>query len=484
MKKMGGRIKENKLLFVNIIIIIFGFILALSMSLCILNSIVKEDMETNTSALFNGIYTSINDKLENSAHITYLMCQDHLLQNLLNQEDDLSEDEFEDTMASYLGKMRAANNWEGAYLISSKSKKYFTPDGVGKIVDSVNDKYDIWYKNFIDTGMEYGADLTYDEHNEKKNVIFIDRRMDVDGDLKAVLGCAMYITDVTNIMEEYSNKYNIDICFTDTYGNTTLDENEINMGVAYYSRDYTQDMIRENQVYTNDGFIVRQYIPLIGMYLVVKNNQHYLSGRFFKIIINFIVCAILMILVLTLYNFNRFSFEKRNLNKKVRTDFLTKISNLNGLQSNIDMFLSDEGNKNIGGAMFIIDVDHFKKVNDTFGHSRGDEVLMRVSKELSKTFRGGDIVGRLGGDEFMVFSPGLSSYENIVQKSVELNNILRFPVEGDGKSVDVSVSIGVAIYPQDAETYQDLYKKSDKALYYVKYHGRNGYCIYSDFSAK
>ncbi len=480
MKKVNGYFKENKLLLANIIIIIVGLALALVMVFVFLNSIIKEDMETNTRALFDGVYTSINDSLENSAHTTRIMCNDYFLQGMLKKEDEIPEEEFENTMAEYLERMRVTNGWEGTYLISCATNKYYTPDGIGKIVDPENDEYDIWYKNFIETGMEYGADLTYDEFNDKEYVVFIDYRMDIDNELKAVLGCAMHLSDVTDIMKSYSKKYNIDICFTDVYGNTTLDEEEINLGEAYYSRDYTADMIRENQIYTSEGYIVRKYIPLIGMYLVVKNNQHYLSKRFLKMLIFFIVYAIIFILILTSYNFYKFQDERDVLKKKVRTDYLTKISNVNGLQSNINLFMDEEGSGLIGGTMFIMDVDHFKEVNDTFGHGKGDEVLMKVGRELSKSFRGGDIVGRLGGDEFMVFSPTLNAYDNVIQKAQELNETLKYTLEEDGKSVEISVSIGTATYPQDAETYAELYKKADRALYFVKKHGRNGYCVYSD----
>ena len=480
MKKVDRYFRENKLLFANIVTIICGFLVALAMVFAFFNSIVKEDMETTTNALFDGVYTSISDKLDNSAHITKIMCNDSFLQTIIEREDEIPEEEFEKAMAEYLEGIRATNNWEGTYLISCANNKYYTPSGVGKIVDPDNDEYDVWYKNFIDTGIEYGADLTYDQFNSKEQVVFIDRRMEIDGKLKAVLGCAMHLTDITNIMNKYSDEYNVDICFTDTYGNTTLDEEEVNVGEAYYSRDYTADMIRENHIYTEEGYIVRKYIPLIGMYLVVKNSQHYLSGRFFKMVIILIVYAIIMVLVLTAYNFYKFRNEKNDLKKKVRTDYLTKISNVNGLQKSINLFIDEEGSKLIGATMFIIDVDCFKEVNDTFGHGRGDEVLMRVGRELSKSFRGGDIVGRLGGDEFMVFSPTLKGYDNVVQKAKELNETLSSRIEEDGKTVVISVSVGIAEYPQDAETYDDLYKMADKALYFVKEHGKNGYCVYSD----
>ncbi len=473
--------KNNSLLVANFVIIFGGMIIAMIMAFYILSSVVKQDMETTTRALFDGIYNSVNDKLEYSAQFTKAMCNDYFLQSLLKKEGDTDDAEFEMAIAEYLKGICAVNNWEGAYLISCKTRNYYTPGGIGKAVDSAKDEYDIWYENFIKSGIEYGADLTYDQFNKKEYVIFLDRRMEMGGELRAVLGCAMYLTDITDIMQEYSEKYNVDICFTDIYGNTTLDDQAINLGVAYYSRNHTADMIRENSIYTDEGFIVRKYIPSLGMYLVVKNNQHILSERFLKIFVMMVIYSLSVITLLTIFNFNKFSGEKAALRDKIRTDYLTKISNINGLQNSIQLFIEEEASKGIGATMYIIDVDHFKNVNDSLGHSKGDAVLMKVARGLSKSFRGGDIVGRLGGDEFMVFSPTLTEYEHIVQKAKELNETLRFTVEDGDKSVDITVSIGISTYPHDAETYEELYKTADKALYYVKEHGKNGYCIYSDY---
>ncbi len=256
MRKLRKSFRDNKLLLTNIILIFFGFLIALILSVFGLRSVTRQDMETTTRALFEGIYTSINSELEFSANITQTMCNDSFLQSMLKKENEISEDVFEDEIAEYLEQISDVNNWEGAYILSTETMKYYTPDGIGKIVDPENNEYDVWVKNFINTGLEYGADMTYDEFNEQEHVIFIDRRLDVDGELRAILGCAIYLSDITDLMKKYSDEYNVDICFTDVYGKTTLDEGEVDLGESYYSRFYTLDMIRENQVYTADGFII------------------------------------------------------------------------------------------------------------------------------------------------------------------------------------------------------------------------------------
>ena len=128
--------------------------------------------------------------------------------------------------------------------------------------------------------------------------------------------------------------------------------------------------------------------------------------------------------------------------------------------------------------MFIFDIDNFKMINDTFGHTKGDEFLKKFANELSKAFRAGDIVGRLGGDEFMVFSPTLTNKENIEKKALELVDLFNWTIEEEDKKVKMSVSIGVSVYPKDGNSYEELYKAADKALYYVKKRDKNGYSIY------
>ncbi|MCR4902635.1 MAG: sensor domain-containing diguanylate cyclase [Butyrivibrio sp.] len=481
--KIFNNIKKNKLVRLNVIILSAILCFSLIVSFFMFSKITRDDKKLSTTVIFRGIYTAIDNEIELPAKIVKTMCYDSFLQDLLDEEGLMPQDEFNYKIGEYLRTIRDGNGWESAYIVSSRTLNYYTADGLSKTVDPENDDYDVWYKNFLATGLEYGADMSYDEHNEQAWTIFIDRRMDVDGKLKAVFGCAVYLSDISNMLAEFSQQYNVDVYFTDAYGNITLDKDGVSVGEAYYSRNYSPDMIREYSEYTDGAFYVKQYIPLLGMYLVVKNTQHLLSLRFLIMLMLYLLCYFIFLIIIVVYNLNTFNNEKIALGNKVRTDYLTKISNLNGLQDSINLFIEEEGSHHIGGTMLMLDIDYFKNVNDTLGHGKGDEVLIKVATILSKSFRGGDIVGRLGGDEFMVFSPSLKDYDSIANKCKELNNSFRFTVSNDeGKSVNISASIGVSAYPQDADNYHDLYKKTDEALYYSKNHGKDRYCIYCDIA--
>jgi diguanylate cyclase (GGDEF)-like protein len=478
MNRVNNFIKSNKLLITNIIIIIVGAIFAFILSYSCIKSIMRKDVANTTNALFDGIYGNVNAFLTYPINYTKVMSNDCLLQSILDKEDEMPEDEFEVVMAQYLENIRNVYNWEAMYLISCDTNKYYTPSGVGKVVDSKNDEYDVWYDNFIESGLEYGADLTYDELNPEEYVIFIDRKMEVNGELRAVLSCAIYLSDLTDFMNYCYQEYDVEVYLTDTEGNVTLDINSVNF-VEHYKYRYETDIVnKEEHMYTRNGYIIKSYVPDLGMYLVVKNSKYTLSGKFIRIFRGAVIYVVTMIMVLTIMNFYRFKKEKAVLKNNIYTDFLTQISNVKGLQTNIKTFISGTNSNNIGGSMFIFDIDNFKMINDTFGHTKGDEFLKKFANELSKAFRAGDIVGRLGGDEFMVFSPTLTNKENIEKKALELVDLFNWTIEEEDKKVKMSVSIGVSVYPKDGNSYEELYKAADKALYYVKKRDKNGYSIY------
>ena len=98
-------------------------------------------------------------------------------------------------------------------------------------------------------------------------------------------------------------------------------------------------------------------------------------------------------------------------------------------------------------------------------------------------FRGDDIIGRIGGDEFVVFMSNVTSREDIVNKAKSIGKAFRKTYSEDGEEVTVSASIGISIFPMDGDDYEELLDKSDKALYEVKKNGKNGFCFYHEQKA-
>lgn len=130
-------------------------------------------------------------------------------------------------------------------------------------------------------------------------------------------------------------------------------------------------------------------------------------------------------------------------------------------------------------ALMFIDLDHFKEVNDTHGHAIGDIMLRHIAKKIQKTLRQSDVIARIGGDEFNVLIEGLEYYEDALELANKINEAVKAPIEIEGNVFFMSLSIGIAIYPDHGEDAGTLSKHADTAMYEIKSRGRNGVMVYN-----
>ncbi len=168
--------------------------------------------------------------------------------------------------------------------------------------------------------------------------------------------------------------------------------------------------------------------------------------------------------------------EQKILEIKSKTDLLTNCYNKITAETMISNIIHDGSDKN--HALFIIDIDNFKAINDNLGHHFGDLVLSDVATKLKECFRNADIVGRIGGDEFIVLLKNVSSMEIIKGKAERIANAFKHTYSGENKEYKISGSIGIARFPEDGTKYDELYKAADKALYQAKLRGKDCYTFY------
>lgn len=168
--------------------------------------------------------------------------------------------------------------------------------------------------------------------------------------------------------------------------------------------------------------------------------------------------------------------REKKLITAARLDAVTGLYNRATLEETVRSYLSGEG---ACGAMFMIDMDNFKTVNDSLGHQAGDGLLMETASIIKSVFRTGDIIGRMGGDEFCVFAAGLFSEELIAERAESLIKSAVRRHRAKGKTFYTTLSVGIAICPGDGEDYETLYKNSDSALYAAKSSGKNTFRFYS-----
>jgi len=167
--------------------------------------------------------------------------------------------------------------------------------------------------------------------------------------------------------------------------------------------------------------------------------------------------------------------KEKTINRLAYYDGLTGLANRTLFYKIADKFFSEaKRNKGLVGLMFI-DVDKFKSINDTHGHKRGDEILIKVSKILSHSVRESDTICRFGGDEFVILLPYVKSYDDCKDIASRIINEKNKVINNEDDSNNIGLSIGISFYPKDGSTIDELISKADKAMYVAKSKGGNNY---------
>ncbi len=228
--------------------------------------------------------------------------------------------------------------------------------------------------------------------------------------------------------------------------------------------------------YPGSGGFGWQYGELIGAQIItVPYEQH--KARFQQLRQHFGIALVLIFgslfvllnVLLERVVLNPLQLDNRALNVLAETDALTKVANRRAFDHGLDRGIVLARTQGQPLAILMLDIDHFKRINDEFGHGVGDDVLRRLARELSKKFRTADLFARLGGEEFIAMLPGITLSDAIQRAQVlcELCTTLDF-----GLGRPVTISIGVAQW-DGCETAAHFVERCDAALYAAKHQGRN-----------
>ncbi len=183
-----------------------------------------------------------------------------------------------------------------------------------------------------------------------------------------------------------------------------------------------------------------------------------------------------LVSVCTVDEINEEKISELALLSKTERDTLTGAFNKETIKSKVNEHLANGGS----GTLFVFDIDNFKGINDNFGHSFGDEVLIEIYNKLSNFFRAHDYIGRFGGDEFVAFIHNETTDDEIAKIATRVCKAIEKTYEGkNGVTVPISSSIGISSSPKNATTYDELFITADLALYNAKECGKNTFTIYN-----
>ena len=272
---------------------------------------------------------------------------------------------------------------------------------------------------------------------------------------------------------------------------TIMREGERAVGTYLENDNVRADVLREGNIYSANADILGKAYKTV--YWPLRNTQGTILGMWFigtevegieemitTIALSCLAATLVIAVALSCLGGIIFRSTVNPLEKKAYVDMLTGITNRAGFEKQFNLALSERPHS---GAMFLIDLDNFKDINDNLGHPVGDECLKRVAYLLREVFRKDDIVARLGGDEFIVFASNMGSVESIKEKAQEFINIITYTYKlANNVKLTLTASIGISLYPKDGKTYTPLYNNADAALYTAKNRGRNQLIFFSKAS--
>ena len=221
-------------------------------------------------------------------------------------------------------------------------------------------------------------------------------------------------------------------------------------------------------------------LPDLPMYAYISVPASYVIQRWWQhntpIMISFIVFFGLFVLIA--YRVTKHeSLHSRELIEQASLDTLTGLPNRACLQSILNSSISGASAGNKKFALLFLDLDRFKGINDTFGHAIGDGLLIKVAQTIQPLLRVGDVLGRFGGDEFLLILAG-SDETGVMLITQRILDAFSNPFEIEGRILRTTPSIGIAIYPDHGRDIETLLKHADTAMYETKRMGRNAYTFY------
>ena len=459
------------------LLLLSGFIITSWLSYQVASSSLgKHIVDESLPLTSDNIYSEIQNDLFKPIFISSLMAQNTFVRDWeLNGKDGPTK------VIKYLNEIQIKYDLLTSYFASDKSLSYYHPNGDIEQMSKDN-PVDSWYfslKNTPESQM-YEIAIDFDVSNANKITIFINHKVyDYNDNFIGATGVGLALNKVENLIANYQNRYQRTIYFTDKEGNIVLKGGQFNHSSTLVGRlknkKLTQSILNttSNTIeYTSSSkkvYLNSRFIKEFGWFLIVEqdaiDSEKELTDTFFiNIFLSILVTA--GVLFVAHIAFNNYQ------NKLVTMASIDKLSGLLNRQAFEPIILNNiEQSKrtNTQLSLVMIDIDFFKKVNDTYGHLTGDKMIKHISNICKSHARESDAVCRWGGEEFIIMlaDTSVEGAQKIAQRIQD--NLSKTSVEPM-----VTISIGITAYQPD-ESLSSFIVRADDALYEAKHNGRN--CI-------
>lgn len=461
------------------LILVGGFLATNILSYQISKGTIRTTVLENELPLSsNTIYSEIQTDLLRPIFISSLMANDTFLRDWA-----INGEKTPDSAIRYLKAIRDKYDAFTSYFVSAKTLKYYHFEGISRILDASAPK-DKWF--FRVQNMREDYEVNIDSNNEQGEAltIFINYRvLDYDGNFIGVAGVGLGLDSVARMIKQYQENFRRRIYFIDQNGEIHLDSDTNPAGIKNIRRQPGLDALAVKIVSNNTGafifergtetvLLTTRYIPELKWYLLVELNESRATKELWNsFLANLAIGSVVIVLTILLISYTVNIFQSR-LEEMASTDKLTGLGNRQTFEIVLKQALSQFERTKLPFSLILIDIDHFKDVNDTYGHLSGDKVLKKFATHTRQLNRQSDILCRWGGEEFIILAPECS-LGDAKRMAESIRNSIR-----DARFVDanpehqITISAGVCEIIRGEDGNQVI-SRADTALYTAKKNGRD-----------
>ena len=210
--------------------IIICFLTSTIVAVKTITKLIDDTNEKMAFVIASKVYNDINAQLTKPITVGTTIANTKSLTDLLENEDSYSDEQFEKEITDTLSRYIEYTGYNTAFIISDKSKRYYTQNGLNKVIDTENDEHDIWYKLFLEENSDYDFDIDVDEVHSDMWTVFMNARInDEDGNLLGVCGVGLEMSDMQEILLDMQNTYDIQINLVDNNGLVQVNVDDINI---------------------------------------------------------------------------------------------------------------------------------------------------------------------------------------------------------------------------------------------------------------
>ena len=464
--------------------VIMLIIMLLSMNVSIIacvnviQQVTKENSEIQSRTIAQMVSAKIENEFIKPITVSQTISSDIDIRTYIEGKTREEAESVKDDITNRLVSIGNEFDYERVFVVSDKTRAYYSYDGISKYLDVENDSHDIWYKDYLDSGKRYTVNVDTDENNNWSLSVFINYGIfDTNGDILGVCGVGVDMNDLVDMLARYEEEYNIKVYLVNHDGLIQVDTDVSSIETGYLDNSYFGNISDDDFYYqlSENGCYMTKYLEDLMGYIVIRDNNP-VKLDVNKIILPLVLIFIAGVLIMatSFVIIMREKKAKDAYNRRYEAsikDELTGLYNRRGFEDDCEII--KKNNNLIEYVLIMMDLNGLKAANDNIGHEAGDELIIGASKCMYNAFSGLGRTYRVGGDEFAVLLRGTREE---AQDAVKTFDYLTENFQGNLIS-ELSVSKGVVVCSEHIElNFEEIKAMADKLMYADKdeYYRRTG----------